>query len=80
MWIHYRAIAVVDSAFPGDAPFLIKSSAVEHARNVQELLVCADATSLRRTAEWGMNGFERSFPRLKDHLRWEEFGERNIII
>jgi len=81
MWILYRAITVVDSAFPaGDKPYFIKSSAEEHARNAQELLVCADATSLRQTAEWGMNGFERSFPRLQDCLRWEEFGERKIII
>jgi hypothetical protein len=31
-------------------------------------------------SEWGMNGFQRSFPRIKDQLQWEDFGERKIIL
>jgi hypothetical protein len=38
------------------------------------------ATALRELAEWGMRGLQGSFPCLKDHLLYEERGERRIIL
>jgi hypothetical protein len=38
------------------------------------------ATALRQLAEWGMRGLQGSFPCLKDHLLYEERGERRIIL
>jgi hypothetical protein len=39
-----------------------------------------EATSMRQTAEWGMRGLQSSFPRLKDRLIYEEYGERRVIL
>jgi hypothetical protein len=39
-----------------------------------------DATSLRQMAEWGMNGFQWSFPRLQDRICWEDMGERKVML
>ena len=38
------------------------------------------ATSLRQLSKWGMRGLQASFPRLRDRLRYEEQGERKLII
>ena len=81
LWDRYRAKTVIDSAFNlEDHPFLIKSSSEDQGRDAQELLMYADATSLRQSSEWGMSGFKRSFPRLLDRLHWEETGERKVIV
>ena len=36
--------------------------------------------SVRQLAEWGMHGFQSSFLRLYDRFRYEENGERKIMI
>ena len=35
---------------------------------------------MRQSAEWGMRAIQSSFPRLKDRLIFEEYGERKIIL
>jgi DDE superfamily endonuclease len=75
---------VVDSAFASDGrPSLYKS----HQNNFdgrgnqrQNSLVHRQATSVRQLSEWGMRGLQGSFPRLKDRLKYEERGERRIIL
>jgi len=71
---------VVDSAFCKKRfPFLIKSSQADPTtrydfeRNVQ-------ATSVRQAAEWGNRGLQSAFPRLKGKIRWEDMGERKVIL
>ena len=39
-----------------------------------------DATSVRQLSEWGMRGLQGSFPRLKDRIKYEEKGERKLIL
>ena len=46
----------------------------------QAMLLGQQATSCRQAAEWGMRGLQGSFPRLKDHIIYEENGERAIIL
>jgi hypothetical protein len=35
---------------------------------------------MRQSAEWGMRAVQASFPRLKDTLPYEEYGERKHIV
>ena len=44
------------------------------------MLLGQQATSCRQAAEWGMQGLQGSFPRLKDCIIYEENGERAIIL
>ena len=46
----------------------------------QAMLLGQQATSCRQAAEWGMQGLQGLFPRLKDHIVHEENGERAIIL
>jgi len=81
---------VIDSAFcSSKVDFLIKSSqdyltADNHLIDLEDILddlaVKRDATSMRQSAEWGMQAVQSSFPRLKDTLRYEEYGERRIML
>jgi DDE superfamily endonuclease len=81
---HGGAQVVVDSAFSKDnRPSLVKSHQNILDRNgaVREHSTrFRDATSVRQLSEWGMRGLQGSFPRLKDRLRYEERGERKIIL
>ena len=71
---------VVDSAYKvGDAPFLIKSSNIDPF-NEDEILINRDATSIRQLSEWEMRIIQSSFPRLREPLRYEEDGDRFIIL
>ena len=71
---------VVDSAFRvGAAPYLIKSGHTDPF-DAAELIVNRDATSIRQLSEWGMRIIQSSFPRLKEPLRYEEDGDRFIIL
>ena len=75
---------VVDLAFASNGrPSLYKS----HQNNFdgrgnqrQNSLLHRQATSVRQLSEWGMRGLQGSFPRLKDRLKYEERGERRIIL
>ena len=35
---------------------------------------------VRQLSEWGMRGLQGSFPRLKDRIKYEERGERKLIL
>ena len=77
---HDGGQVVVDSAYKvGDAPFLIKSSNIDPF-NEDEILINRDATSIRQLSEWGMRIIQSSFPRLREPLRYEEDGDRFIIL
>jgi hypothetical protein len=76
--------ATADSAFSkGNYPFLLKSGTtpteIEHGEAMAEL-IHKQAGSMRQSAEWGMRALQSSFPRLKEHLIYEEHGERRLII
>lgn len=78
---------VVDSAFARTRfPFLIKSSqtvdpeAATRAQLLRNYTVNAEATAVRQAAEWGMRSIQASFPRLKDRMIFEKFGERRLIL
>jgi hypothetical protein len=80
---------VNDSAFAsGIYEFLIKSSQddltaddqfLNVAEQVRNIAVKRAATSMRQSVEWGMRAIQSSFPRLKDTIVYEEYGERRII-
>lgn len=73
---------VVDSAFAkGQYPFLIKSAQDEtEAQSADDVIRLRQATSVRQASEWGMRGFQGSFPRLKDRFLYEERGERKLML
>ena len=71
----------VDSAFARtNHPFLIKSGHESVDMTLEEIAICKYATSMRQAAEWGMRSFQASFPRLKDRLPFEHFGQRKVIM
>jgi hypothetical protein len=49
-------------------------------RNMADLAIKREATSMRQSAEWGMGTVQASFPRLKDTFTYEEYGERKITL
>ena len=75
---------VVDSAFGSEArESLLKSyqrNTDRQGRVRRDSEIHKAATSVRQLSEWGMQGLQASFPRLKDRLRYEEFGERKVIV
>ena len=74
------AKVVVDSAFALKRhPFLIKSSQTD-PEGVQGVLLNRAATSVRQLSEHGMRMIQGQFPRLKDRMTYEEFGEREVIL
>ena len=72
---------VVDSAFNlGTRDCMIQSSNVDPMGGHDAVAVNRDATSVRQLSEWGMRMTQGQFPRMKDPLRYEEFGDRMIIL
>jgi hypothetical protein len=79
---------VIDSAFSSlNHEFLIKSSQDDLTADAQyeniddqitNIAMKREATSMRQSAEWGMRAVQASFPRLKDTMIYEEYGERRI--
>ena len=71
---------VVDSAFAvRNAPYLIKSSQT-NPFDMRGIAVNEQATSIRQLSEWGMRIIQATFPRVKEPLRYEEDGDRMIIL
>lgn len=77
-----RAKVVVDSAFNLEqCPYLIKSYQNNYNGDFRQIpVINQEATSVRQLAEWGMRGFQSSFPRLKDKLRITNHTERQMIL
>jgi len=81
---------IVDSAFcAATYPFLIKSGqdwytadpgCRTHDKQVRNISVKRQATSMRQLAEWGMRAVESLFPRLKDTMVYEEYSKRCITM
>jgi hypothetical protein len=73
---------VVDSAFNlSDKLYLIKSSQGDPiGAGSRGVTVNRAATSLRQLAEHGMRMIQGQFPRLKDAMVLEDFGERKVIL
>ena len=75
---------VIDSAFcTARFPLLIKSlqdyltadnNLLTYNEQIQELTIKREATSMRQSAEWWMQGVQSSFPRLK-----ELFNSKNTV-
>ena len=78
----HQARVVVDSAFSlATKDFMIKSSQQDPIdRGPEGVLVNRNATSVRQLSEWGMRMIQGSFPRLKDNMILEDFGDRKIIM
>ena len=83
-YVHTGGRVVVDSAFgKQDRNSLIKSYANnidQQGRARQSTSVNRDATSVQQLSEWGMQGLQGSFPRLKERILWEERGERKLLL
>ena len=74
------AKVVVDSAFKlAQAEYLIRSSQKDPG-DEQAVVVNRQATSIRQLSEHGMRTIQAQFPRLKDPLHYEEYGERRVIL
>ena len=81
---------VVDSVFCGQSfPFLIKSGQDQftadrgcrnHRERIENISKKRHATSMHQSVEWGMRAVESSFPRLKDTMVYEVYGERRITM
>ena len=85
----HQATIVVDSAFNlRQNNYLIRSSQSDPelrpgATRAQEKRAVAlnnQATLLRQLSEHGMRMIQGQFPRLKDNLQLEEFGERKVVL
>ena len=72
----------MDSAFASNMyEFIIQSSQnVPVMEGRQAMLLGQQPMSCRQAAEWGMQGLQGLFPRLKDCIIYEENGERAIIL
>ena len=77
----YGGKIVVNSAFnvKAHSDYLIRSSQKDPA-SAEGLILNRDATSVQQLSEWGMRQLQGQFPRMKDPLPYEEFGERRVTI
>ena len=72
---------VVDSAFKlENKQFLLRSSQQDPIGAAEGVSLNRAATSVRQLSEWGMRMIQAQFPRLKEPLRFEEKGERRVIL
>ena len=73
---------VVDSAFASDSDeYLIKSNQTPKiTATAEDMRLHQEATSVRQLSEHGMRMIQAQFPRLKDNLKMEDFGDRKIIL
>ena len=78
----FKVKVVVDSAFNlKDVNCLIKSSQKDPMdKGAHGVRLNRAATSVRQLSEHGMRMIQGQFPRLKDPLTYEEFGERKVIL
>eukprot|EP00536_Pseudo-nitzschia_multiseries_P012703 jgi/Psemu1/32882/gm1.32882_g len=80
MFDEYGAMLTVDAAFKVRlSNYLIQSSQADQV-GAEALVLNREATSLRQLSEWGMQMIQGQFPRLKDRLLLEDFGDRKVIL
>ena len=72
----------IDSAFGNvHKECLIKSSQeLIHIQSYRAQRITRDATTMSRSAEWGMCDFQSSMPHTKDRMKFEEHGERKVTL
>ncbi len=58
----------------------LSSNKTTHKEAKLYVIVKRAAKSMQLLAEWGMSGFQASFPRIKDHFDYEEHGANQIVI
>ena len=82
LYIEYNVKVVVDSAFNlSGKPYLIQSSQDDPTNaGPRGVTLNRAATSVRQLSEHGMRMIQGQFPRLKDPIVYEEFGERRVIL
>ncbi len=80
----FRSRVVVDSAFAKkgkDSMYKSNRTNVAQDGSFQQLpCLNHQATGVCQFSEWGMRGFQGSFPRIKEHLHFELTGKRKYII
>ncbi len=42
--------------------------------------IACNATLMQQSAEWGMQAFQSSLPRIKDRMKFETHGERKVTL
>ena len=72
----------VDSAFCARfRPWLVKSSQnPPDNASALDILLHADATSVRQIAEWGVGTFQIAFPRMTERFSFEQRGEHRYMV
>ena len=72
---------VVDQAFRlHEKDYLIQSAQQDPIGDPLAVLRNRAATSVRHLLEWGMRTIQAQFPRVKDPMKYEEQGERQIVL
>eukprot|EP00536_Pseudo-nitzschia_multiseries_P009138 jgi/Psemu1/200010/e_gw1.249.34.1 len=80
MFDEYGAMLTFDAAFKVRlSNYLIQSLQADQV-GAEALVLNHEATSLRQLSEWGMRMIQGQFPRLKDRLLLEDFGDRKVIL
>eukprot|EP00957_Ditylum_brightwellii_P211801 15366616-Ditylum_brightwellii.AAC.3 len=79
-WV-YNGKCVVDLEFSyKQNKCLIESSQTDRLNNKYELLLNNEATSVQQMLGWGMHSFQGSFPRMKEHFKFEQNGEQQLML
>ena len=73
---------VADSIFPAHGTKVKRPPKVDEPGPdcAESLLFFRDLISARQSAEWGMGGLERTFPRLTARFHWERKGIRGTVL
>eukprot|EP00536_Pseudo-nitzschia_multiseries_P013783 jgi/Psemu1/36387/gm1.36387_g len=77
----YGAMLLVNAAFKVRlSNYLIQSSQADQQVGAEALVLNREATLLWQLSEWGMQMIQGQFPRLKDRLILEDFGDQKVIL
>ena len=73
---------VADSIFPAHGTRIKRPPKMDEPgpESPESLLFFRDLVSARQSAEWGMGGLERTFPRLTARFHWENKGIRGKVL
>ena len=73
---------VADSIFPAEGTKIKRPPKIDEPspQTAEEMLFYRDLISARQSAEWGMGGLERTFPRVTARFQWEVKGLRGKVL
>ena len=76
IWKRCNGKCIVDSVFSQKKIEYLIKLLQQYFKSVDpnDFITNKDTTSMRQSAEWGMQSSQGSFPHLKDHFLWEENG------